>query len=185
MQRDDGSLWLDQRHGHPIEDYHLAQGSTNDCGPHATAVTLGFSTGIPAAVKDLIRELNQPRIGLHFPPVMIRRIPNWATLPWGIADVLRAHGLRASWRFRASEADLQRALAADRIPLPIFGEPFRRRGLRWTGWSHIAVLAGWDPAARAYWFVDSARTDPLAARGQDQFRREWANLGHLLIEVET
>ena len=185
MQRADGSLWLDERHAHPIEFYYRAQGSTNDCGPHATAAALGFCTGTPVVVSALIKEMNQPHLRLGIPPLVIRRIPNWATLPWGIVDVLREHGLKAAWRFRATEDDLRRALREDHVPLPIFGEPLRRRGLRWTGWSHVAVLAGWDPARETYWFVDSARSTPLTGRAQETFSREWQNMGCLLIQIEA
>ncbi|WP_119071928.1 hypothetical protein [Aggregatilinea lenta] len=185
MQRDDGSLWLEQRHDRAIERYHHAQGSTNDCGPHSAAAALGFCTGTPVDPAVLTHEMNRPRVQMGIPPLVVRRIPGWATLPWGIADVLRVHGLNASWRMRASEDDLHRALREERIPLPIFGEPFRRHGLRWTGWSHVAVVAGWSPTEGAYWFVDSARADPLSARAQDQFLRLWNNMGSLLVEVEA
>jgi hypothetical protein len=127
--------------------------------------------------------MNRPKLQSGWPPLIVRRVPNWATFPWGISDMLTAHDVPARWRLRATEDDLHRALHDDRPVLPIFGEPLRREGWRWTGWSHVAILTGWDPAVGAYWFVDSARTVVPSSRPRDDFLRYWDNLGRILIEV--
>jgi len=184
MRRADGSLWVAARHGHGIEQYHVAQGSTNDCGPHAVATAINFCLGAPVIdARALAREMNRPRLQAGFPPVVIRRIPNWATLPWGMADMLRQHGLNTRWRALAHEGDLLAGLEADRVLLPIFGEPLRRRGLRPAGWSHVAILAGWNPAGGVYWFIDSAHRNAPAGKARRVFLREWTNMGRLLVEV--
>jgi hypothetical protein len=185
MQQADGRLTLADRHGRSLASYHIRQGDSNDCGPHVVAMLVNFWQG-----QDLIdasavaRAMNRPILRPGWPPLVVRRIPNWATFPWGITDMLASHGVPARWRLRASEDDLQRALCEDRPALPIFGEPLRRKGWRWTGWSHVAILSGWDPAVNAYWFVDSAREFAPSSRTRENFLRYWSNLGNLLIEVE-
>jgi hypothetical protein len=177
-------LWLADRHGQKIERYHVPQGDTNDCGPHVTAMAINFCQGsyiVDAAT--LAREMNRPRIGRRFPPLVVRRVPDWATFPWGIADVLRQHGLQSSWRIGASEDQLLAALRDDHLVFPIYGEPLRRKGWRWDGWSHVAVLIGWNPIAGEYWFVDSSRASAPTSRSRDEFRRLWRNMGHIMIQV--
>jgi hypothetical protein len=186
MLRADGSLWIADRHGQKIESYHVPQGDTHDCGPHVTAMVINFCHGnniVNAAT--LAREMNRPRFGGGFPPLVVRRVPNWATFPWGIVDVLRQHDLAASWRFGANDEHLQAALREDRIVLPIYGEPLRRQGWHWNGWSHVAILIGWDPAAGEYWFVDSSRFFAPTSRSHDDFIRLWGNMRRLVIEVSS
>ena len=185
MHRDDGTLWLASRHARSPESWHTAQGRTNDCGPHAAALAINFWHGEPRTDPHaLARMMNRPRLGPGLIPLVVRRIPHWATFPWGIVDVLRQQGIAARWRFFAAEEQLHRALAEDRLALVIFGEPLRRKGrLRWAGWSHVALLVGWNPAAQTYWFVDSAQSRVPYPRPRDDFRRLWANLGRILIEM--
>lgn len=183
MQRDDGSLWIADRHDRTIQSYHIHQGDSNDCGPHVVTMIANFMQGRVALDADAIAHaMNRPRLG-GFPPIMVRRIPNWATFPWGISDMLAEHGVRARWQFRASEDDLRAALREDRVPLPIFGEPLRRRGWKWTGWSHVALLVGWNPASDTYWFVDPARTSAPTGRQRAKFLDLWDNMGRILIET--
>jgi hypothetical protein len=184
MQRADGTLWIAERHGQDITQFHIPQGTTNDCGPHVVAMAVNFWHGQPILNADEVaREMNRPRLGIGLPPLVVRRIPNWATFPWGIADVLRLHGLSARWHLRASEDDLHRMLREDRLLMPIFGEPLRRHGWKWDGWSHVALLIGWDPASQKYYFVDSARTYTPSERLRAEFVRQWENMGRLLVEA--
>jgi hypothetical protein len=178
------SLWLTQRHEHGIEDYHIFQDHTKDCGPHVVATVVNFWHGRTVLDADTVaRAMNRPRMGLGFPPLVIRRIPNWATFPWGIADMLRAHGMRARWRLWAGEERLHRALRESRIVMPIFGEPLRRHGWRLTGWSHVAILVGWDPTENVYWFVDSVQPNVPTSRPRDEFLHLWRNVGRIVVET--
>jgi hypothetical protein len=184
MQRVDGSLYIGERHGHTLDTYHIDQGDSNDCGPHVVTMVVNFWHGETVLdAQAVAREMNRVRLRLGFPPLAVRRIPNWATFPWGMVDVLRAHDVPARWQFSASEDDLYRALREDRIAMPIFGEPLRRHGWRWAGWSHVAILYGWDPGAEIYWFVDSSM--PYAPTEQERavFVRRWRNMGSLLVET--
>lgn len=184
MQHPDGRLAVAERHERTLESCYISQGASNDCGPHVVTMAINFWLGETVlAAEDVAREMNRPRLGVGLPPLVVRRIPNWATFPWGIVDVLEAHGVPARWRMRASEDDLRRALAEDRIAMPIFGEPLRRKGWRWDGWSHVAILSGWDPATETFWFVDSSSSVVPASRPRGEFVKLWGNLGRLLVET--
>jgi hypothetical protein len=184
MQRADGSLYIAERHGRIVDSYYIAQGDSNDCGPHVVAMAINFWQGSTVVQADAVaREMNHPRFGAGLPPLVVRRIPNWATFTWGIVDELKLHGIEARWRLRASEEDLQRAVREDRVPMPIFGEPLLRKGPRWEGWSHVAILCGWDPAAQVYYFVDSAQASAPTTRPRAEFMTYWNNMGRILVET--
>jgi hypothetical protein len=184
MQRTDGSLYIGERHGHTLDTYHVDQGDSNDCGPHVVTMAVNFWYGENRLDASAVAQtMNRPRLGAGLPPLVVRRIPQWATFPWGIADMLRLNDIPARWRLSATEDDLHRALREDRLVMPIFGEPFRRHGWRWAGWSHVAILYGWDPNADVYWFVDSAM--PIAPSDYERalFVRRWQNMGRLMVET--
>jgi len=177
MQREDGSFWIAERHGKEISAYHVWQGSSQDCGPHAISVALNFSRGEALfQAPELAHQMNIPRLRPRLPFLIIRRIPNWATFPWGMTDVLRENRLDAHWRFGVSEDYLRGELNEDRLLLPIFGEPMRRHA-----WSHVAVLVGWDD--QACWFVDSSSESPLRSRPRTEFLTLWQNMGRLVVEA--
>lgn len=184
MQRPDGSLFLAERHGRPLEHYHIDQGDTDDCGPHAVAMAVNYWHGRTILAADAVaREMNRPRLGLGFPPLVVRRIPHWATFPWGMTDMLRQYGIPARWRFGAGEADLRRALREDRLALPMFGEPLRCDGWKWAGWAHIAIVCGWTPHDETVWFVDSSHDDAPFGRPRDEFLALWRSMRGLLVET--
>ncbi|MBI5080755.1 MAG: hypothetical protein HZB17_05550 [Chloroflexi bacterium] len=94
-------------------NFHQWQGKSNDCGPFTTAIVLNTFRGEKIFDgKTLALEMNCPRLRWHglLPLIVVRRIPNWATMPWGIADTLTQHGVRARWRFGATKDDLLNAL---------------------------------------------------------------------------
>lgn len=178
------NLQLATRHGRTLASYHLHQGDTDDCGPYAVTMAVNFWHGKEVLLApDVARAMNRPRFGVGFPPLVIRRIPNWATFPWGIADMLRLHGIPARWRLFATEDHLHRALRENRLLMPIYGEPFRRKEGHWRGWSHVALLVGWDAADEAYVLVDSTRTTAPTTMPRAEFLRKWRDMGRLLVET--
>lgn len=175
---------LNARHGRALDTYHRYQAETNDCGPHVVAMAINFYHGEERLhAPDVARRMNRPRLQARWFPLVIRRVPNWATFPWGMADMLRQHGIAARWRLLAREAHLHRALDEDRLAMPVFGEPWRRRAGRWDGWSHVAILTGWDAQADAYLFVDSAEPRAITSRPRVEFLRLWRNMGRILVET--
>lgn len=183
MQHPDGSLSIADRHGRPLASVHIPQGDTNDCGPHVVTMAVNFWHGEDRLdAHTTAQAMNRPRWGAGIPPLVVRRIPKWATFPWGIADMLRQHGIPARWRLWASEDDLLRALREDRLAMPIYGQPLRRRGWRYTGWSHVVILAGWTPATGTFQFIDSSQHTAPTGIPRDTFLRQWSQMGRLLIE---
>jgi hypothetical protein len=178
------NLQIADRHGRSIASTHLFQGDTDDCGPHVVTMAVNFWHGEDRLnAPDVARTMNQPRVGVGFPPLVIRRIPNWATFPWGMADMLRLHGIPARWRLLASEDHLHRALRENRLLMPIYGEPFRRIDGRWRGWSHVVLLVGWDATNEEYLLVDSTRHTAPTTMPRAEFMRKWRNMGRLLVET--
>ncbi len=151
---------------------HQWQGKSNHCGPFAAAIVLNALMKTRVTGHDLARELNRPRwIG---PLPLIRRIPNWATFPWGVVDALRQHGLRAEWRWATPPHLLHEGLQRGWVLLPIFGQ--------WRPlWAHLAVLAAFHPEL-GWGFVDSAHPHPnLVWRDAETFLRQWRNYGRMLV----
>jgi hypothetical protein len=160
-------------------DYHQFQGASNDCAPHTVAMVVNAYKKQKLLEGDKVaKRMNRPTLRVRLMPLVIRRVPNWATFPWGIVDELRENGIRARWRFGAGVADLQKALDEDRVPMPIIGE-LKMPGL----WAHVKALAVIDPA-HGYGFVDPAHPKAeISWQSKVEFERLWDNLRHLLVET--
>ena len=161
----------------PLTRYHQYQAQTKDCAPYTVAIVINALKGKNLVGEAVAREMNRPRWSKGLIPVpVVRRIPNWATFPWGIADELGRHGVRACWRFGAREEDLLTALKDDRIALPIIGA-FRPL------WAHVKILAAHDPA-QGWGFLDPAHPRPeITWDSPNLFALLWGNFGHLLVET--
>ena len=167
----------------PLEQYHQYQALTNDCAPFTTAIVANTLTGKNLQGLELAEEMNRPRLAPGpIPYPVIRRIPNWATFPWGIADELRRQGVAARWRFGAQEADLRGALEENRVAMPIIGELMRWRDGRLRLWAHVKPLFAFDPA-QGWAFVDPASARPVTWQGPAEFADLWRSYGHLLVET--
>jgi len=177
----------------PLYEYHSYQGDTNDCGPYSLCIVanalLGERRFDPRIVAE---ELNHPAVNpTPLPHLIIRRIPNWATFPWGITDFLNRHGFNAEWHLRGTAERLLKNLRDNLATMVMIGEPFRFEKRKYAGWGHVKVLYGYDPMY-GYAFVDPGGmkdpSDPWESRGifwQDEtsFLRQWANLFRIYIEV--
>jgi hypothetical protein len=138
------------------------------------------------------------------PHLVVPRIPNWATFPWGIAHYLRKKGFRARWHLFGTLERLENNLRADRLTMVVLGEPWQWKKVaqdafwpwkRWAyrGWAHVKILFGQLPGHRLF-FVDpgyatSSNVDPLSGFGlfsqtEEEFLRQWRNLLRIFIEVE-
>ncbi len=151
----------------------MCQGKSNDCGPFSAAIAINAVTASHVDPKRLARDLERPRwIG---PLPRLRRIPRWATFPWGVADALREHGLRAGWRFLSTTGRLQRGLAAGELLMPIYG------GWRRRPWAHVVVLVAHDPE-RGWGLVDPQhKRAEIVWMTEERFRRRWRCWGNLLV----
>lgn len=179
----------------PVYRYHEYQGRTNDCGPMSVAIAVNALLGQralegAAVAKEMGRVIFEWR---PLPHMVVPRIRNWATFPWGIVHYLQKKGFRARWRPFGSLERLDRNLRADRMTMVVLGEPWRWENWAYSGWAHVKILFGHVPG-RGLLFVDpgaarSPKTDRLEHHGlfwqdEDTFMRQWRNLLRIFIEVE-
>ncbi|GAB4529054.1 MAG: hypothetical protein Fur0018_15390 [Anaerolineales bacterium] len=154
---------------------HAHQGESNDCGPYTIAIVVNALQGTRLEPKEMSRRMNRPR--RRGALLVVRRIPNWATFPWGAADALREHGLPARWRVFANQEALLHGLTSGEILLPIIGEWFP------SPWAHIAILAAWDEY-KGWGFVDPLTpAATLYWRPYEVFTRQWQAYLRLLVHI--
>jgi hypothetical protein len=176
----------------PIYRHHQYQGNTNDCGPTSLAIAANALLGReafqgPAVAKEMSRIALEWR---PFPHVVVQRIPNWVTFPWGIVHYLRRHDVPARWGAFGTVERLRRNLLANRLTIVVVGEPLRWTRRRYAGWAHVKILFGYTPG-RGFLFVDPghSRTDDpwkrhgLFWQGEEEFLRQWRNLLRVYVEV--
>ena len=152
------------------------QGQSNDCGPYTTATILNALRGANLNGIELAQHMNQVSWRRLFP--VIRRIPNWATFPWGIADVLLEYGLKASWKPLASEEHLRQALEKGHVVMPIIGS--------WRPlWAHVMTLLAWDQQD-GWGFANTQFDDHrMFWMSPEEFSKKWKALGRLLVEARV
>ncbi len=151
------------------------QGTSNNCGPFTTATVINALCGKNIQGAPLAQEMNSP--AWRGPMLVIRRIPNWATLPWGMVDIFKQHGLRTGWRFLANEQDLKQGLQAGMVLMPVTGtwKPLA---------SHVMTLLEWDGDNRRLGFANTqVAGHSLFWWGESQFLQRWQAMGRLLVWV--
>ena len=190
----------------PVYHYHQYQGDTNDCGPTSVAIAVNALLGRRVLEGPVVAG-EMSRVAFAWKPLphlVVPRIPEWATFPWGITYYLRKHGFRARWRPFGTMERLERNLRADRLTMVMMGEPWKWRKVpegevrpwrRWAynGWAHVKILFGRVPG-RGFFFVDpgyarsrdreSVEHHGLFWQEEDEFLRQWRSLLRIFIEVE-
>ena len=167
---------------HPLSSAHLQaildaleyQGYSNDCGPYTTASVINGLLGDKVNPATLAAEMSKPaRKGLLY---LIRRIPNWATFPWGMVDIFRRYGLEARWKIWSSPDELLRLLKFGGICLPILGS-WRPLG------AHVMALIAWDPN-KGWGFANTQYNHHnITWLEHKQFMRNWKFFMKPVIEV--
>ena len=151
------------------------QGRQNDCGPYTTATVINALRGLEIDAAWLAEEMT--RIAWWGPIPVVRRLRGSATFPWGMVDVFRRNGLRAAWRFFASQNYLRQHLNRDRVLMPIIG------GWR-PSWAHVMSLVAWD-AERGWGFANTQYDHHEITWLDDAtFTRQWRAMANLLVEVK-
>ncbi len=151
------------------------QGSSNDCGPYITTTLLNAIHNLGIDPAELAHQMNSPsRQGWK---LVIRRIPNWATFPWGITDVLKAYGMAAEWHVCSTSTDLTETLRQDRLCLVISGT---WRPLR----SHVMLLVGWH-YKKGWGFANTQMQNrEIDWVNEKNFQKRWGAMGRIRIEVK-
>jgi len=128
-----------------ILQHLLYQGNRNDCAPFTVATLVNAFTNQRVDPLELAQEMNKP-VWRGIRPV-IRRIPNWATFPWGIVDILRQFGFSARWRFIIQVEEVIKHLPHSILYLPIL--------LSWHPlWAHVMTLIAYHPK-RGFGFANT------------------------------
>lgn len=150
------------------------QEQRNDCGPFTTATVLNALRNLNISAINLADDMNRPV--WRGPLFVVRRVPNWATFPWGIVDVLRSYGLQASWRLFTPKEYLRQSIGTGTILMPIIGS--------WKPlWAHVMTLVAWDEEMG--WGFANTQYDHhnVDWHSDESFTRQWKAMGRLLIEI--
>lgn len=157
-----------------LQSAHQYQGQTNDCGPYCAAITASVLKQNPFEGSAFANNLRAFRWKGILP--ILQRVPNWATLPWGITYLLRDSNLEANWKPFSSQINLFANLPKNLIQIVIIGE------MR-PVWAHYLILAAFD-ARFGYGFIDPANTNPaLHWYLPAEFSRLWRNYGSVQIKA--
>lgn len=151
------------------------QGQSNDCGAYTSATVLNALLGLELNGDLLANEMEKPVWrGLLY---VVRKIPNNATLPWGMEDVFQSHGLKARWRFFSSETYLKESLPAEKVLMPIIGS--------WRPtWAHVMTLVAWDEE-QGWGFANTQYPHHnIHWVPHQKFTQQWKNMAKLLVEVD-
>jgi hypothetical protein len=151
---------------------HVCQGQSNDCGPFSAAFVINSLTSTPVNPTALAREMD--RIAWRGCLPILRRIPSWATFPWGVADILRRNGVPAHWIPFFTPEKLIAVLQNGQIPILFVGSWRPLRG-------HVMVLAAWD-SSRGWGFVDPAWREPeLHWIEAGQMAKTWSTYARTVV----
>jgi hypothetical protein len=171
---------MSANHSSPLSDKLLralqCQGQSNDCGAYTTATVLKALRGLELPGDELARKMEKPvRRGLL--PV-VRKIPNSATLPWGMVDVFREYGLPARWGFFSNPDYLKQQLDRGAILNPIIGS--------WKPlWAHVMTLVAVDPQ-QGWGFANTQYPHhDIHWLPDPTFTHQWKAMAHLLVEIKS
>lgn len=155
------------------------QGYTNNCGPTTAATVCNALLNLDLRGPELAEQMN--RIVWKGIVPKVRRIPNSATLPWGMVDIFHLQGLQSKWRLFARTSYLFEGLARGLILMPMIGslKPFS---------AHVMTLVAWD-REKGFGFANTAyeqrdifwETDPRFRATWGTFKKSWMVTGHLLV----
>jgi len=152
------------------------QGDSNDCGPYTIATVINALLKLQINPSTLALEMTRPVWRGIF--LVIRRIPNWATFPWGMVDIFRDYGLNASWRLFTPKEYLIEQMKKGNILMPIIGN--------WRPiWAHVMILIALDPL-QGWGFANTQYNQhQITWLSYDYFNKHWVYMAHLLVEVEN
>ena len=152
-----------------------------------TKVAIGISGWTGFAPLTLAKEAGLFK--KHGLDVTLRKIPQWAALPWGVSGYLQSQHIPAKLNWLASVDHLLRNIREERLTIVILGDLLK-------GWGHAKVLYGYEPAGpqpqQGFYFVDpgypkeySRPHQPLGVFWQDEneFKQQWNSLFRILIEI--
>jgi len=175
----------------PIYQYHQYQGNTNNCGPMSLAISMNaFVHEETFNGENIAMELDHWI--KHFPKLIIPRISNWATFPWGLVQYLRYQKIPGKWSLSGSSEKLKENIKREIITIIFVGEPLRWKNGKYDGWSHIKVLYGNSPGH--FFFIDPAyrkntgsnnelSDSGISKQSEEEFLKIWKNMFKIYVEL--
>lgn len=167
---------------HPIRSPHATallnslqfQGKSNDCGPFTIATVLNALRNLEIQAPELASLMDRP--AWRGPHLVIRRLPNWATFPWGIVDIFRSYGLSAKWKMFVKPIQMLEKLDRGWIVMPVIGS--------WRPlWAHVMTCISWHPDT-GYGFANTQiNKQDIYWLDEKTFARQWRAMGGILITV--
>jgi hypothetical protein len=182
---------IDTHYKNPIYKYHQYQGKTNNCGPTCLAISMNaFIHEFAFNGEHIANELNH--WSKHFPKLIIPRISDWVTFPWGLVQYLKYQNIPGKWSLFGSTDKLIENIKNETITMVIIGEPVRWTNGKYDGWSHIKVLYGYSPGN--FFFVDPAyqkntginreySDSGIYRQSEEEFQKLWKNMLMIFIEL--
>jgi len=166
---------LHSPHKTQILDALQFQGDRNDCGPYTVATVLNALLGLNLEASQLAKEMDRPI--WRGPMFIVRRVPNWATFPWGMVDVFCSYGLKSKWKSLVSTEYLLKEITHPKVLIPIIGS--------WKPlWAHVMSLVAVDPD-KGWGFANTQYNHHNIHWLQDStFKTQWKAMFHLFIEVK-
>jgi len=162
------------RYASAILEALQCQGQANDCAPFTIATILDALHIETRKGAEIATEMN--RVAWRGILPVIRRVPNWATFPWGMVNMFKQYGLKARWRFNATTSDLMSGLEQNRILMPIIAS--------WKPlWAHVMTLIVYDEA-QGWGFANTQNDDhKIHWVSNETFLRQWKASRNLLVEI--
>jgi hypothetical protein len=153
---------------------HQYQAQSNNCGPFCAAMAINSIMDLHLDGSDLAKSMNHPRFNLFIP--VIRRIPEYATFPWGITDVLWEYGIKSSWKFFNAFSNLTELLP-ENLMLILLTATYKPIN------AHYRILASLENEQIG--FVDPAYpVKEIHYQSRSSFLEEWKNAFNPIITVQ-
>ena len=154
---------------------HQYQAQSENCGPFCAAMAINAIKGSHLDGNDLALSMNRPGFD-HF-LITIRRIPNYATFPWGIVDVLSENGIKSSWKFFSNFSDLSSLISQKNILIILTATYQPLSG-------HYRILASIEDDKIG--FIDPAHPEQdIKYQPRPSFLLEWQNAFNPLITIQV
>lgn len=149
------------------------QGMRNDCGPFTTATVLNAMKNLDLDGIKLSEVMDKPVFRGIVP--VVRRVPGWATFPWGMVDIFKEYGLKAHWRLFQKESQLIDWLETGVVVMPIIGE------WRPKAWMHVMTLVAYDNG-KGWGFANTQNNHHNVHWFEhEKFTGLWKNTGRLAV----
>jgi hypothetical protein len=154
---------------------HQYQGTSNNCGPYCTATIINYIYHSQITGDSISEYMNH----LHFLGwrLSIKRIPNFATFPWGVTDTLLEYGINSQLMIFTKFEQLCDLLSKNELII-VLTATFRPLT------AHYRIVVSIDDNRLG--FIDSAHNQyQICYQDKQSFLSGWQNTAHTIILIKT